>query len=304
MEYYSIGQMAELNHVTKKALMLYQRMGLLEPQKVEEETGYRYYTLDQCSTLDMILQLQQIGLSLSEIKSIVSSEDVGILRANIVSRMDAIDSEIERLRLARETANGLVQTCDLWLSEPEIGKVTLEYVPKRACLYYKTEPYIVQKKWEENPGLSNWEMRLRQIKRQMLSDGHPLLLFHNVCCVISEESLPTRNFVCSGGYILCPSNYDNSHEYLPEGWCLTVTIQSMFDEDGTHLENKYTNVLMDIIEKEGYRIRGNYYCEILAETPAFLFRGRDMMLRMRIPVEVDDPQSSPYYQRRGTTKRN
>lgn len=297
MELFSIGQMAKINHVTKKTLMLYQRMGLLEPKKVDEETGYRYYTIDQCSTLDMILQLQQIGFSLSEIKKAVSRGDVSALRAEIVSRVGMIDRETERLNLARGTACELIRSCDQWLSQPEFYKITLEYVPRRPYLFYRTEPYIVQTRWEENPGLSNWENRLRVIKRRMLEDGHPLALFHNVCCVIDKDSLHSRKFVCTGGYVLCPGGYEGPHDQLPEGWCLTVMIPSMFDGEGNHLENKYTGILVDAIEKEGYRIRGDYYCEIIAETPAFLFHGRDMMLCMRIPVDVDDPQTSPYYQK-------
>ena len=48
---FTIGQMAEYNHVTKKALMIYQKHGLLAPEKVDPETGYRYYTLQQCPAL-------------------------------------------------------------------------------------------------------------------------------------------------------------------------------------------------------------------------------------------------------------
>lgn len=53
------GKFAELNCITKKTLRLYHGMGLLKPHRVDEETGYRFYSYDQCSTIDMIQQLQQ-----------------------------------------------------------------------------------------------------------------------------------------------------------------------------------------------------------------------------------------------------
>ena len=40
-----IGEMAELNHVSTQTLRLYSKNKLLEPQYMDPETGYRYYTL-------------------------------------------------------------------------------------------------------------------------------------------------------------------------------------------------------------------------------------------------------------------
>ncbi|MEG0504947.1 MAG: MerR family transcriptional regulator, partial [Raoultibacter sp.] len=49
---FSIGRMAALNCVSEKALRLYQQKGLLTPVRVDETTGYRYYSYEQCSTID------------------------------------------------------------------------------------------------------------------------------------------------------------------------------------------------------------------------------------------------------------
>lgn len=62
--YYTSGQMAELNGVSRKTLRLYQEKGVLVPAYVDENTGYRYYTLEQIAQLDLIQKLQAIGLTL------------------------------------------------------------------------------------------------------------------------------------------------------------------------------------------------------------------------------------------------
>ena len=49
-----IGEMAELNHVSTQTLRLYAKNKLLEPQYLDPDTGYRYYTLEQCAKLDLI----------------------------------------------------------------------------------------------------------------------------------------------------------------------------------------------------------------------------------------------------------
>ncbi len=66
----SIGRMAALNCVSEKTLHLYQRRGIVEPRYVDPQTGYRYYGLDQCSTLDAVSQLKTLGFSLVDIEGL------------------------------------------------------------------------------------------------------------------------------------------------------------------------------------------------------------------------------------------
>ena len=79
------------------------------------------------------------------------------------------------------------------------------------------------------------------------------------------------------------------------GYYLTVTLDHVFSEDGTHMEHAYLQKFLDIAEEEGYTLCGEYISESLAETPAFLFEGREMMLRLWVPVQVEKPEESPYY---------
>lgn len=156
-ERFTIGQMAEVNHVTKKTLMLYHKHGLLVPEDVDPQTGYRYYTLEQCSTLDMIQQLKQVGLSLAQIRDVMDKKDVAYMQSLIREQITRMRREMTGLELSLSTARSLVGTCDTYLSKPKCYDITLEYIPRRRVLYYEVTPYVVQKQWVENPGLSNWE---------------------------------------------------------------------------------------------------------------------------------------------------
>ena len=42
-----IGEFSKLSHLTIKALRFYEKRGLLIPQKVDEQTGYRFYETSQ-----------------------------------------------------------------------------------------------------------------------------------------------------------------------------------------------------------------------------------------------------------------
>ena len=60
--------------VTVKTLRLYEQKGLLQPDEVDEWTGYRYYSIAQMQRLTSIRTLQGMGFSLAEIKEIFDSD--------------------------------------------------------------------------------------------------------------------------------------------------------------------------------------------------------------------------------------
>ena len=50
-EYLSIGQMAKLNNVSVQALRHYEKLGLMVPSYINNETGYRYYSIKDFATI-------------------------------------------------------------------------------------------------------------------------------------------------------------------------------------------------------------------------------------------------------------
>lgn len=295
MDMFTIGQMAQMNHVTKKTLVIYHKKGLLVPEEVDPETGYRYYSLTQCSTLDMIQQLKHVGFSLTQIKDIVDKQDMSYTQNKLHRQIESLEKSRRDLELSISAAKELSATCGLLMNQPPCGTVTLEYVPRRRIIRFAVKPYVVQRRWSDDPHLSNWERSLRSIKRQLISEGFPSALFHNIGCICGMESLASREFVCTGGFVFCPYPAPDRESFWEGGYCLTTTIDRTFDDEGYHMERKHLEMLMDIADREGYSVRDDYYCEILAETPAFSYQGRDMMLRLRLAVDVDDPESSPYF---------
>ena len=67
---YKIGMFAQMNHITIKALRFYEEQGLLTPAFVDNENGYRYYTMSQMAILHQITALKQAGFTLDDIKII------------------------------------------------------------------------------------------------------------------------------------------------------------------------------------------------------------------------------------------
>lgn len=66
-----IGEFAKRAKVSVATLRLYDEQGLLRPVHVEPASGYRFYRTDQLPTLHRIQTLQQLGLTLREIRSVL-----------------------------------------------------------------------------------------------------------------------------------------------------------------------------------------------------------------------------------------
>ena len=100
---YSIGEFSKINRITPKTLRHYDRIGLLKPGRVDDWTGYRYYSASQLPRIDRILKLKSLGFSLEEIRSIMQgSGPITTLLQRQEQRLKAqlheTETRIEKLR--------------------------------------------------------------------------------------------------------------------------------------------------------------------------------------------------------------
>ena len=287
VELLTAGQMASLNGVSKKALRLYEQKGLLVPYTVDPETGYRYYTHEQCPVLDTIQQMQAVGFSLAEMKDVLDRADVGLMRDLLERKTEELERQSYELEMAKHAVNRLVRSCNLYENPPVVDRIALERVRRRRIVRFPITPYPFEPRpTEQNPRLRRWEMALREIERQFIERGLPLVLFHNVGCIIGKETLASREFVTTGGFITDERGFCRDAEYWDEGYYLTVTIDKMFLPDGAHAEYYWLDRMLDVAEERGYVVTGDYYSDALVESPLFSYRGRDMMMRLYLPVDI------------------
>lgn len=66
-----IGQFAAASRLSLKALRLYDENGLLPPARVDPDTGYRSYSVDQLRTATLIGLLRATGMPLVEIRRVL-----------------------------------------------------------------------------------------------------------------------------------------------------------------------------------------------------------------------------------------
>ena len=66
---FTAGEIAKLSGLSKQTILFYDKKGILKPDYVDPDNGYRYYSADQLDFLDNISMLKEIGLSLDEIRT-------------------------------------------------------------------------------------------------------------------------------------------------------------------------------------------------------------------------------------------
>ena len=71
---FKIGDFSKLSMVSVKALRFYDKLGMLRPERVDEFTGYRYYSTSQLARLNRILAMKDMGLSLEQIALLLDNE--------------------------------------------------------------------------------------------------------------------------------------------------------------------------------------------------------------------------------------
>jgi DNA-binding transcriptional MerR regulator len=71
---FRIGEFAQVAQVSGRQLRFYDQLGLLKPARIDDQTGYRYYSIRQLPRLNSILALKELGLSLEQIRPLLDKE--------------------------------------------------------------------------------------------------------------------------------------------------------------------------------------------------------------------------------------
>jgi MerR family copper efflux transcriptional regulator len=104
VELASIGEIARRAGVATSTVRYDERRGLLRPDG--RVSGQRRYRPETLRRLVFIGMLQDAGLSLDDIDGIVNASDLTEWKAIARSRLDALNSQIDRLTTARAYLEG------------------------------------------------------------------------------------------------------------------------------------------------------------------------------------------------------
>lgn len=217
---FSIGETAKINNVSIQALRHYDKIGLLKPSYVNEESGYRYYTLDQFIYLDIIKYAKMFGIPLKEVRDTLSSGDMQEISIKIRTYRDMLEKQIETLFSVNKRFTKVTELIEYGLEAVQQQEPYQRWINKRHIIKLKDQDEVV-----------NFEVNSRKIEIDMLQSNLEFAfesgyfidipLFMN----LGKESFISAYMTVMGGdeltHFISENEYVFSH--IPEGnyVCLT-----------------------------------------------------------------------------------
>lgn len=122
----SIGQVAKLYGISHDALRLYDKKGLVKPL-VNPETGYRSYTLEHLSILDMVMMGRKAGIPLARMQHCFASPDAAEHAALLRKQQTAVQEQIRELQRIERHLDGLRPHVEDASRNPDGRAFTLEH---------------------------------------------------------------------------------------------------------------------------------------------------------------------------------
>ena len=105
----TIGEFSRITHLSIKTLRRYHEAGLLEPAHVDRQTGYRYYSVDQVPTAQVIHRFRELGMPVREVGELVAVTDPGARAALIAHHLERLETQLDQTRAAAVALRRLLQ---------------------------------------------------------------------------------------------------------------------------------------------------------------------------------------------------
>lgn len=138
---YLVGEIAKLHGISKQTLIYYDKIDLFRPQHCDDETGYRYYSLEQFIDLDVVLCLKNFGMPLSEIRTYLKQSTIDERIAMLDDHRLMVAQKISDLQ-TRETRLKKTITNLQTRSQIEPFEIGIKSVPQRRYVSVEvTAPY-------------------------------------------------------------------------------------------------------------------------------------------------------------------
>lgn len=121
-QHFSSGEFAKLCNVSKHTLFYYDEIGLFSPEIIDSN-GYRYYSVNQYDTFDVITIFKDLGMPLKEIKSYLDNRSPDALISLLKSQNEIISKKINDLEKIQKLIESKIEVTK---SASKINKDTFD----------------------------------------------------------------------------------------------------------------------------------------------------------------------------------
>lgn len=239
---FSVADFAHFARTTRNTLIHYDKIGLLSPM-VRGENGYRYYSGVQLATVNLIRTCQHLGMSLSDIKTLIDKRTPEVMARLLAEQIDHVDKHIEEWVAARKLLYTLNETINQALNVEE-DKISVEFVPASAIVLGPLNDYSRGK--DDYDALHDFYYHCQEKYPKMN-------LNYSVWGTFSEERIKQRDWKWPDRY------YFNDPDGLDKKPAALYAIG--YKRGGYGQSNSLYERLLDFISVNGFEICGPAYEE-------------------------------------------
>lgn len=270
-----IGKMALLNHVSIATLRLYDEKGLLKPDYVDEDTGYRYYDIQQNARLDLIAYMKELGMSLAEMKDVFDKEDITLIESILIKKNEQMHKDISEMKLRHDALERSIRAIETYRKSPTPFIPNIQFIDRR----YAFEKPCLSNFYEKD--IFEYEKNLATFRHQLIEGGFSYIHTYNVGTSIAKEDLMRGEIKAKNIFIFVESQLYKARKdisIIESGMYACIYVDRYDDE------KEYAEKLINYCHKNNYRIIGDYICEVMTEFNIFNTEKRNMFLRLQIPI--------------------
>lgn len=242
-KYFTTSEIARICGVTKHTLFHYDEIGLLRPEFVNEK-GYRFYSLHQCYTLEIINVLKKAGSSLQEIKHFFEHQNATMFVNLIKQKQKELEIELLKIKEMQNLLDGAIEMT-------EAAKQDLIKEPLiEAC---EAEEYFIATQLEAAEDELDFASKL--VEHRSYCEEHLIIREFSVTTIILKSRFESGdnypNFIASK--IKSPLQ-DEKIMIKPKG------LYAVIDHVGSYESMSITyHRLREFIGRSGMNVTGNVY---------------------------------------------
>lgn len=239
---FQIGEVAKLFHISISTLRHYDKIGLVHPEYVDPDSGYRYYSTRQFECLNTIRYLRELDIPLEQISTFVQNRQIDGICDILTQQKEAVARRQKELtNIQKKIEKRLAQIADAASSELET--ITIEKKAARRMAFLRKnftlhqpldlEIYIRElEQDEENEAIFLGKVGIGLSKEAM--DRQEYRSYEIVFIILDEEDHHTGNTLL-----------------LPEETCAIIRFQGSHERAPIYYEK-----LISYIRENGYTISG------------------------------------------------
>lgn len=133
---FSIGEVAQMFHLSVGSLRHYEKAGLLQPEYINPESGYRYYSTRQFEVLTTIRFLRILDMPLEQIRDFLNNREISKIQHMLQNQKETILRKKKELELMERKIDQQLALIEDAIHS-DLGRIFVKHIPEKRVAWLK-----------------------------------------------------------------------------------------------------------------------------------------------------------------------